>query len=138
MPRILILDDEPLVVQMLKRFLDRNGYEVGFAPDGIAGLALQRAVPADLVLTDILMPGKEGFETIRELRKLSPGVKIIAMSGGGRNQPDNYLSFAMTFGADRAFAKPLDLAALLNAISELLGGPGQTAGASPRLNPSGA
>jgi DNA-binding response OmpR family regulator len=138
MARILIIDDEPVVVQMLQRFLERNGFEVIAASDGAAGLEMQRRTPADLVITDILMPGKEGFETIRELRKLRPDVKIVAISGGGRNEPQTYLRFATTFGADRAFAKPLDLAQLLAAINELIGGTSPAPERSPRLGPSGA
>ncbi len=139
MARILVVDDEPVIVQMLQRFLERNGFEVVTAPDGAAGLDSHRKSPADLIITDILMPGKEGFETIRDLKKITPTVKIIAMSGGGRNDPQTYLRFATTFGADRAFSKPLDLGQLLTTIGELIGGataaPGERA---PRLGTSGA
>ena len=139
MARILIIDDESVIVQMLQRFLERNGYEVISASDGAAGLDLQRRSPADLVITDILMPGKEGFETIRELRRTSPTVKIVAISGGGRNEPQTYLRFATTFGADRAFAKPLDLGQLLTAVTELLGNTNPAPKTSaPKLGPSGA
>lgn len=138
MARILIVDDEPVIVQMLQRFLERNEYEVVTAPDGATGLEKHRSSPADLVITDILMPGKEGFETIRDLRKATPSVKIVAMSGGGRNDPQTYLRFATTFGADRAFSKPLDLGQLLATIQELLAGPGPMSTASPRLGTSGA
>jgi len=139
MTRVLVIDDEPVIVQMLRSFLERNGFEVDSAADGAAGIEKQRGAPAEVIITDILMPGKEGFETIRDLRKVAPGVKIIAISGGGRNEPQTYLRFATSFGADRAFAKPLDLAQLLAAITELLGGspvpPGQRA---PRLGATGA
>lgn len=139
MARILIIDDEPVIVQMLQRFLERNGFEVTSASDGAAGLDMQRRTPADLVITDILMPGKEGFETIREMRRLNPGIKLIAISGGGRNEPQIYLRFATTFGADRAFAKPLDLGQLLTAVTELLGSisPAPKSSAA-KLGPSGA
>ena len=132
MARILIIDDEPVVVQMLQRFLERNGFEVLSASDGAAGLDLQRRSPADLVITDILMPGKEGFETIREMRRMNPAIKIVAISGGGRNEPQTYLRFATTFGADRAFSKPLDLGQLLTSINELLTGPDPAPQGSPR------
>jgi len=138
MARILIIDDEPVIVQMLQRFLERNGFEVTSASDGAAGLDAQRRSPADLVITDILMPGKEGFETIRELRRVSPAIKIVAISGGGRNEPQTYLRFATTFGADRAFAKPLDLGQLLMAVNELLDNPSPGPEKSPRLGTSGA
>lgn len=138
MARILIIDDEPVIVQMLQRFFERNGFEVSSASDGAAGLDMQRRAPADLVITDILMPGKEGFETIREMRRMSPAVKIVAISGGGRNEPQTYLRFATTFGADRAFAKPLDLGQLLTAINELLASPDPAPKGSPKLGTSGA
>lgn len=139
MARILIIDDEPVIVQMLQRFFERNGFEVLSAGDGSAGLDLQRRTPADVVITDILMPGKEGFETIREMRRMNPGIKIVAISGGGRNEPQTYLRFATTFGADRAFAKPLDLGQLLTSINELLSGPNPTPdGSAPKLGTSGA
>lgn len=84
------------------------------------------------------MPGKEGFETIREMRRMTPTVKIIAISGGGRNEPQTYLRFATTFGADRAFAKPLDLGQLLTAINELLGSTAPAPkGSAPKLGASG-
>ncbi len=138
MARILVVDDEPVIVQMLQRFLERNGYDVQTATDGADGLKKHRSTPADLVITDILMPGKEGFETIRDLRKSTPSVKIVAMSGGGRNEPQAYLRFATSFGADRAFPKPLDLGQLLTSIHELLDEPGPIPTASPRLGASGA
>jgi DNA-binding response OmpR family regulator len=138
MARILIIDDEPVVVQMLQRFLERNGFDVSSANDGAVGMDLQRRSPVDLVITDILMPGKEGFETIREMRRMSPGIKIVAISGGGRNEPQTYLRFATTFGADRAFAKPLDLGRLLTTVNELLGVAGpEPKPTAPKLGPTG-
>jgi DNA-binding response OmpR family regulator len=123
MARILVIDDEPIVVQTLRRYLERHGFEVLVASDGEQGLEIQQREPADLVITDILMPGKEGFETIRDLRGMSPDVKIVAISGGGRNEPHTYLRFAQKFGADRAFSKPLDMTVLISSIRDLLGEP---------------
>jgi YesN/AraC family two-component response regulator len=73
-----------------------------------------------VVVTDIVMPNKEGLETIVELRRNMPGVKIIAISGGGRIAPTDYLSIAKRLGADRVFAKPVERRALLDAVSELV------------------
>lgn len=123
MARILIIDDEPAVVQTLSRYLERFGFEVLTALNGSEGIDLHREDPADLVITDILMPGKEGFETIRELKHASPDLKIIAISGGGRNEPHTYLRFAQSFGADRAFSKPVDMTVLMSSIRDLLGEP---------------
>jgi CheY-like chemotaxis protein len=126
MPRVLVIDDEEVVQTMLRRLLEKNGYEVATARNGVEGIEAQRNAPAAIVVTDILMPEKEGFETIRELRKVTPTVKIIAISGGGRNDPSDYLQFATAFGADRSFPKPLDLPQFLAAIQDLLhDGPGQ-------------
>jgi len=121
MARILVIDDEPVVTQTLRRYLERHGFEVLIASNGDEGIELHAENPADIVVTDILMPGKEGFETIHALREISPGLRIIAISGGGRNEPHTYLRFAQKFGADRAFSKPLDLSVLVSSIRELLG-----------------
>lgn len=121
MPRILLIDDEESVLKMLETCFLREGFDVAGALDGAEGLAIHRASPVDIVVTDILMPHKEGFETIREFRHEFPDVKIIAISGGGRNDPVTYLEFAKAFGADRTFTKPLKLAELIGAVEELLG-----------------
>lgn len=84
MTRILVIDDEPQVRAMLRQMLEREGYEVVEAEEGEEGMRRYREQPVDLVITDILMPQKEGIETIRALRRTNPGVKIIAISGGGR------------------------------------------------------
>jgi len=87
MARILVIDDETDVRTVLVYELQAAGHEVRAAGDGAEGLALQRALPADVVVTDIYMPEKEGIETIRELKEEFPEVKIIAMSGGGSLRP---------------------------------------------------
>ena len=84
MARILIIDDEPTILLMLKKMLERSGYVVDMAINGKEGMELFAKFPADLIITDIVMPEKEGLETIREIKKDHPHVKIIAISGGGR------------------------------------------------------
>ena len=121
--RVLLIDDDPLVLGMLEKLFTRAGYEVAAAADGEDALRLQKENPADVVICDILMPKKEGFETITELRESYPDIKIVAISGGGRNEPQGYLKFAMSFGADRALTKPMDVNALLDIVRELLEGP---------------
>ena len=121
MRRILLSDDEESVLKMLKPFFERQGFDVEVATDGGIGLAINLKSRVDIVVTDILMPHKEGFETIREFRLEFPDVKIIAISGGGRNGADTYLEFAKSFGADKTFAKPFDLSELRDAVDELLG-----------------
>ncbi|MBL7178351.1 MAG: response regulator [Desulfobacteraceae bacterium] len=120
MARILIIDDDPQILNMLGQTLEREGYEVIGAPDGKEGLRLYRENPTDLIIADLIMPEKEGIETIMELRRDFPDVKIIAISGGGRLDPEQYLSMAKSFGAQYTFAKPVAREELLNAVRELL------------------
>src|SRR5215475_12447612 len=116
MARILIIDDEAPVRRLLRHMLEKEGYEVIDAPDGEVGIKLFRERPSDLVLTDILMPEKEGIETIIELRKSFPRVKIIAMSGGGRMGKLDVLPIAKSFGALQTLEKPFERHELLDAI----------------------
>ena len=120
MKRILVIDDDDQVRQMLKQMLEREGYEVIDAADGKEGIRLYRNEPTDLIITDIIMPEKEGLETIRELKQDFPDIKIIAISGGGRLDPGNYLEIARKWGVGRTFAKPFDRTELLEAIQQLL------------------
>ncbi|MBW1811270.1 MAG: response regulator [Deltaproteobacteria bacterium] len=121
MPQIIVIDDDEQVRLWLKLALERAGHEVLDARDGQQGIKLLRNNPADLVITDIVMPEKEGIETIIELRNQFPDLKIIAISGGGRNLPENYLDMAAKLGADRTFTKPIQREELLDAIKDLLG-----------------
>lgn len=120
MPLILIIDDDNQVRGMLRQTLERAGYDVLDAPNGKEGIKLYRQDPADLVITDLIMPEKEGIETIIELRRDFPAVKIIAISGGGRNDPEEYLHMAKTLGAQRTFTKPFERKELLEAVRELI------------------
>jgi DNA-binding NtrC family response regulator len=121
MARVLVIDDEEEIRAILRDILEAEGHEVLLAEDGDRGIALHRARPADLVITDIFMPGKEGIETILELQEGFPGLKIIAMSGGGLLQTLEYLRAARTLGAVRALVKPFDHDALLATVREVLG-----------------
>ena len=120
MKRILIIDDETNILLMLKKMLERAGYEIDLASNGEEGLRLFRKAPSDLVITDIIMPEKEGLETIREMRKMQPEMKIIAMSGGGKISADNYLETAKIFGASRIMEKPFTQQAMVSTVKELL------------------
>jgi YesN/AraC family two-component response regulator len=121
MKSILIIDDEEQIRTMLRNLLERLGYEVVEAPDGKKGIRLFRKSPTDLIITDIVMPEKEGIELIMELKQEFPDVKIIAISGGGHNDPENYLSLAKELGAQRIVAKPFEKEDLLKAVRELVG-----------------
>jgi YesN/AraC family two-component response regulator len=120
MSSILIIDDDAQILKMLRQILEREKYHVTEASNGKQGLRLYRENPADLVITDIIMPEKEGIEIIIELKRDYPDVKIIAISGGGRINPDDYLDIAKKLGANRIFAKPVERKELLHAVRELL------------------
>ena len=120
MVRILIIDDDEQILAMLRQTLEREGYEVMEASDGNEGLRRYRENPTDLIITDLIMPEKEGIETIMELHRDFPDVKIIAISGGGRVDPGQYLSIAKSFGAQYTFTKPIERKKLLKAVRELL------------------
>jgi YesN/AraC family two-component response regulator len=120
MAHILIIDDDPQILDMLGQTLKREGHEVVEALDGKEGLKLYRENPTDLIITDIIMPDKEGIETIIELQRDFPDVKIIAISGGGHNDPHQYLYIARMLGVQKTFTKPIAREELLKAASELL------------------
>jgi DNA-binding response OmpR family regulator len=122
-PHILLVDDDALLRDALHKTLVRAGHDVEDASDGEAALAAYRRRPHDLVITDIVMPNKEGLDTIRVLRQLDPGVKIIAMSGGGLGKADDYLALAQKLGAARVLAKPFTGADIVAAVAEVLAGP---------------
>jgi CheY-like chemotaxis protein len=122
--KVLIIEDDEFVQKMLKQTFERAGYEVALASNGAAGVKLYDSKlsllePFDVVITDLIMPEMEGIETITKLRKSNPNVKIIAISGGGRNKPEDYLHLAQKLGAVYTFTKPVDRDALLQKVSEL-------------------
>ena len=120
MATILIIDDEKAILGFLKERLMGEGFNVLTASDGKEGMNLFNDNQVDLVITDIIMPDKDGFETIIELKRICPDIKIIAMSGGGRGLPEYYLDTAKGFGAQYAFEKPFKTSELLEAVHELL------------------
>jgi CheY-like chemotaxis protein len=118
--RILVIDDEEPVRLIVREMLILEGYEVVVAANGKVGLQLFRNDPTDLIITDIFMPEMEGLETIRELHREYPGVKIIAMSGGGESGMLSFLAYAKRFGALRTLRKPFSREELLTNVEELL------------------
>lgn len=119
-PSVLVIDDDETIRVLLRAILEREGYRVVDAPDGAKGIRRYEESPTDLVITDLIMPGKEGIETIRDLRKEFPHVKIIAVSGGGRIGPESYLKMAKGVGALRTLSKPFDRLVLLKTIQEVM------------------
>ena len=120
MAKILIIDDDPSILTMLKRMLEKAGYEVDIASNGIEGLEKIECCPPDLLVTDIVMPEKEGLELIFYLRRKNPGLKIVAISGGGRFNYEGYLTSAKLLGADLTFQKPFVHKEFIQAISDLI------------------
>ena len=120
MPNILVIDDDEAIRTVLAMALTATGHTVRLAADGNIGLSLFRATPADLVITDLVMPEKEGLATIIELRREFPGVRIIAMSGGFAHDAGLYLHMAERLGAVRVLRKPFRVAELTTAIADVL------------------
>jgi DNA-binding response OmpR family regulator len=120
MAKILVIDDEPSILLMIKKMLEKAGHDVEMAINGKEGMLIFEKNKADLLITDIIMPEKEGLETIVEMRKKYPDLKIIAISGGGRISADGYLPGAKLLGANMVFQKPLIQKDFLEAVSFLL------------------
>src|ERR1700679_914384 len=115
--KVLVVDDDDAVRELIKALLEQSGYDVRDAVDGEAALAALKADPADIVLLDILMPRKEGLETLIELKKRLPNLTDFTMSASGARKGHDFLSIAAKFGADGVLQKPFspdELLALLN------------------------
>ena len=119
MPCVLVIDDNEDFRSLLRLALEREGFAVETAANGQDGLALLQRRPADVLVTDIFMPGKEGIETIEIFRREWPATKIIAMSGGGAHAKQSYLGVASTVGADATLTKPFSLEALVDALGSV-------------------
>jgi len=122
MARILVIDDDEIMNGMTVQLLSEAGYEAEGAHDGDSGLKILASKQFDLVVTDIVMPEKEGIETIISIRNRSKALPIIAISGGGKISPEQYLRMAQHFGADYTFEKPFDRLHFLAAVRECLSG----------------
>ena len=120
MRKILIIDDDEQILPMLAHAMELAGYAAVTALDGREGQRLLEKQHFDLVITDLIMPEREGMETITYIKKNFPAIKIIAISGGGRIGPETYLPPALELGASRAFAKPFPIEDLTTAVKELL------------------
>jgi CheY-like chemotaxis protein len=126
MPRILLIDDDPVIQNAFSQFLIKMGYEVQQAENGKAGLARMRQEKPDLVITDIMMPEMDGLEILLQIRGSHRDIPVIAISGGMRALPINFLQQAKLFGASRVFEKPVELDVLHDAVRELLGAAAET------------
>jgi DNA-binding response OmpR family regulator len=117
--RILIIDDDPRMLQILGESFAGSGYQVDLASDGEQGLARFVAEPPEVVVTDILMPNREGVETILAMKKLRAGTKIVAISGGGQVGASSFLTLASHVGADAVLAKPFRFAEIRRLVDGL-------------------
>ena len=119
---VLIIEDEQEVRAMIAMILTAAGHDVSQAANGLEAAALlEKEAPYDLVITDILMPEKEGIETIKELKSQWPQTRILAISGGGIGMSGDYLDLALAMGADEALGKPFGRKELLMAVERLQG-----------------
>jgi CheY-like chemotaxis protein len=128
MCRVLVIDDSDSVRSTLKTMLESAGHDVAVAFDGVDGVAQFRQRSFDLVISDIVMPRKDGFQTVRELREMTEAVPIIVMSGGfqlsnscdNQRDIDDLLYIAEDLGATRTIGKPFTRTELLTVIGECL------------------
>ena len=120
MALVLIVDDDPQMLRLLTDVVELDNHDVLLAQDGEMAMKYFGHQTPDLIITDILMPNKEGLELISEIREKYPKLKIIAYSGGGSTDPQSYLEFASGMGADKVFSKPMPLAELRQQIRDLL------------------
>jgi len=120
MPRILLVDDDDLSRTTVHQMLERAGYDVRSVASGREALESYLTDPTDLVVTDLIMPDTDGLELIQELRKRRPGARILAISGGGRVNANEYLTVAQKFGAAGILTKPFSNQELREAVSGIL------------------
>ncbi len=120
MAHVLLVDDDGEVRRFCRRVLHHAGHEVTEACCGVEAADRHRASPADLIIMDVFMPDGDGLETILEIRRTHPDVRILAISGGWRPLPSTHLTVARMFGADQTLAKPFDGKQLLRSVDAVL------------------
>lgn len=120
MSAILIIEDDRELREMLKTALLRKEYTVIEAENGKEALIHFKPGVTDLVITDLIMPEQDGLEVIMKIRELKHGIKVIAISGGGKAGPESYINLAKALGADAVYSKPFSINDLISKIDELL------------------
>jgi len=127
MARVLVVDDDPLVRETVALALERAKHEVRRAADGLQALDMLSAAPADLVISDIIMPEVDGIGLLLAMRKRHPPLKVVAMSGGGRTRNMDFLRMAEALGAHATLPKPFTPEQLLAAVAAALKAPDKKA-----------
>ena len=132
MNKILVIDDEEDIRIVMQQVLELEGYDVSVAADGQEGIGILENERADLVITDVIMPGMDGVATLEKIREKWPDMPVIVISGGGNVAPmdyqpaaiatNAYLASASNAGASLSMTKPFERVDLLNAVKSLLGG----------------
>jgi len=118
--RVLVIEDNNDLRSLIQTYLEEEGFEVVAAADGREGLQRQRSDPSEIVVTDIFMPGKEGIETVFDLKREFPATRIIVMSGGpSLVRGMDYLGLARELGAAKTLAKPFTMKQLADAVREV-------------------
>ena len=120
MTKILVIEDDEEIRVLIQRLLEREGYDVIAAEDGVQGMEAFRTRMPDMVITDLYMPRMKGVEAIREIRNIDADAKIIAISGGGPSSPSSLLKGARGAGAMEILCKPSEPAELINAVHRLV------------------
>ena len=118
--RILVIDDEPTALDVICKILVHSGYDVLVAKNGQEGVDLFREQPCDLVITDMVMPVKDGLQTILDLRTDYPDLPIVAISGGGNISKERYLAVASYLEKVVTVGKPFTVDTLTRAVKKLL------------------
>ena len=120
MAHILIIDDDPWVLKIFQQILEADGHKVSTAVNGQEGLNQFHQAQADLVITDMVMPVKDGLKLIMELAREFPKVPVIAISGGGVIDAERYLTLAESIGTIKTLTKPIAKQVLLDAVNAAL------------------
>jgi len=124
MAHVLVIDDDRTVLALVSGVLEAHGHQVSTAQDGHEGMKVFGKRHVDLVVTDIVMPGQEGMATIGAIRRVSPKVPILAMSGSStQGRYGSYLDAATLLGANATLAKPITIDGLMTAVDKLLAEP---------------
>ena len=120
MNSVLVIDDDPVFCRVVEGILENDGYAVTTVGDAQSGISRFGELNPDLVIVDILMPGKEGMATILELREANPDARILAITGGGNFAAHDVLRIAELLGADNSLKKPFEPVALLATVKRCL------------------